>query len=114
MAHAEPMLYNALQVMLNDPAIVAHLDPKALAQAQEAVRTFDEEHPSVLDEEEGIVTHPLCFVCMTWDGTNREAGHEGRHGAQAAPEVTLCVECHKAIAGDVLTCPFCSADQSYP
>lgn len=47
MAHADMILYNAAQVILKDStisAILGHLDPKAMEQLREGVRTFDEEN----------------------------------------------------------------------
>lgn len=54
MAHADTLLYNAVKVLTEDPATRAFLeayDPKALAQAREAVRTFDEEHATTVTKE---------------------------------------------------------------
>lgn len=56
MAHADVMLFNSLMVMMKDPHIATHIDPKAAAQAREAIRTFCEENntpntlPVTMDE----------------------------------------------------------------
>lgn len=33
------------------------------------------------DEAEALVRELLCFICAALDGAQREAGHEGIHGA---------------------------------
>lgn len=65
MAHARELLYNALRVITQDPRHHMWLegtDPKALAQAEEAIRTFEEE-AGFTNEPKFVVDLYVPFSC---------------------------------------------------
>lgn len=65
MAHADVILYNALKVITEDPVIRTYLernDPKALLQAKEGIRCFDEENAE--PNPEWVVDLYIPFTCV--------------------------------------------------
>jgi hypothetical protein len=66
MAHADMLMHNALMVMVGDQNIAGYLavnDPKALEQAIEALRTFNEEHAPE-PEPQWVVDLYIPFTCV--------------------------------------------------